>query len=136
MLKLSDLIGLKITDAFFNEIIRLRGVQNGTEKEYQLIPEGDCCSESWIEHYELPSVGETIVNIIELEISNEEAITLHCLEENESNEIVDEEGREHECLQFYFYCILTDKGNYKIEMRNSSNGYYGGSLEVQEITND
>jgi hypothetical protein len=31
-------------------------------------------------------------------------------------------------LKFYYYTILTDKGETTIEMRNSSNGYYGGTL--------
>ena len=32
-------------------------------------------------------------------------------------------------MSYYFYEITTNKGSYMIEMRNSSNGYYGGSLD-------
>jgi hypothetical protein len=32
-------------------------------------------------------------------------------------------------LQFYGVQLVTDKGYFKLEYRNSSNGYYGGNLE-------
>ncbi len=35
----------------------------------------------------------------------------------------------HYYLQQYFYEIVTDKGSFTLEMRNESNGYYGGSME-------
>ncbi len=38
--------------------------------------------------------------------------------------------KEYDCLQFYGYKITTDKGDATIEFRNSSNGYYGGSIGI------
>lgn len=34
-----------------------------------------------------------------------------------------------ECIKYYGFKITTSKGHIIIDYRNSSNGYYGGSLE-------
>lgn len=75
--------------------------------------DGDCCSESWIEHIE--GVGSII---------NSEILSV---EEINGGEI---EGTRQDVDSIYFFKIKTTKGYAQIEMRNSSNGYYGGSLEV------
>lgn len=76
---------------------------------------GDCCSNSWIEHFDEVTSPETIVSF----------------EENEIDPYVPDSTKTdnyEECMQYYFYKLKTDKGEYNIEMRNSSNGYYGGWL--------
>ena len=35
----------------------------------------------------------------------------------------------YECIKVYFYKFRTPIGYATLEMRNSSNGYYGGSME-------
>lgn len=87
-------------------------------KTFILSAEGDCCSSSWIEHIELPKPGEIIKSLEKIDITKCE------------DDYIDEQGEHHECLEFYFYRLITDKGSYDIEMRNSSNGYYGGWLEL------
>ena len=37
----------------------------------------------------------------------------------------------YDCIQQYFYEFKTDVGSFSIEMRNISNGYYGGELLVE-----
>lgn len=82
---------------------------------------GDCCSESWIEHFDHIPADAIIVNLIEKDVTGLQ------------KEGYDEETNSfHYRLQQYFYEIVTDKGSFTIEMRNSSNGYYGGYLEVSE----
>lgn len=71
---------------------------------------GDCCSSSWIEHMDDVPTDFTVTNVIEKDTDRED----------------DAEG---DCLQKYFYEVVTDKGSFTIEMRNSSNGYYGGYLQ-------
>lgn len=80
-------------------------------------PMGDCCSNSWIEHFDQPVTPCLIYSFKQIEISPsfEETPT------KTSN--IEEE------IRYYFYEINTDKGSFLIEMRNSSNGYYGGWLE-------
>lgn len=86
---------------------------------------GDCCSQSWIEHFDYGSlIGATVIDVI-------------CKYPNED---LDAEREDHllptrfpdfqqEYDQAYFYEIVTDKGSETLEMRNSSNGYYGGYME-------
>lgn len=81
--------------------------------------EGECCSSSWIEHFDAHDCAdnpETIVSFKEISLPEPE---ISDKEQAENN---------YEFLQFYFYRLTTDKGTYDVEMRNDSNGYYGGSL--------
>lgn len=95
--------------------------------------EGDCCSRSWIEHIELPSVlsGAEVLTV-------SEAPVIDATEDDTQNPVTkpDDEyfRREHECLQVYQTVFGTTKGEIAVEYRNSSNGYYGGSLEIQPLT--
>lgn len=76
--------------------------------------DGDCCSESWFNHisnFNSIKNWEIITNIIEREEK-------------------DETGTRQEEDKVYGYDLITSKGTCYIEMRNSSNGYYGGSLEL------
>ena len=84
------------------------------EKFVIALADGDCCSHTWIEHIELPASG------FPAQVSSIEDIELPGSDNNHP---------EHDCLQVYGLKISTDKGDIVIDFRNSSNGYYGGSLE-------
>lgn len=81
--------------------------------------EGDCCSNSWIEHINGVDtlLGRKVNNIVDREMPNVDT------------------ADEYECIQCYGWTIETDGGRCDIEMRNSSNGYYGGWLQKQEMNN-
>ncbi len=88
--------------------------------------EGDCCSRSWIEHLEMPNdiKGATITGAHDSDYVN-------ATEDDEKNPVVnpgDYQPREYECLKVYQTVFHTDRGDISLEYRNSSNGYYGGSL--------
>lgn len=74
--------------------------------------DGDCCSSSWIEHIDDPIsfIDAEIIKIIEMEDPN-----------------ISEIGGGF--IKYYQTCIKTTKGDFHIEYRNSSNGYYGGYLQ-------
>lgn len=86
-----------------------------TEGEIVARCDADCCSYTWIE-----SVENTIREF--------PAVV------SAANDIEDglpetiENDPEYDCLQFYGFKIATDRGVLVIDYRNSSNGYYGGSL--------
>jgi len=88
----------------------------------------DCCSESWIEHVTLPFGFE----------NSDKSFEVISIEEIDLGEVV---PTRQEVDQLYGLKIL---GNIKkwgnseiyIEFRNSSNGYYGGSMEPIELLND
>lgn len=89
---------------------------------------GGCCSDSWIEHFERDGIeGSTVIDVKNFNIDDD----------NSKNDLTDllstkYPDRQQECDRAYFYEIVTDKGSFTIEMRNSSNGYYGGWL-TEEI---
>jgi hypothetical protein len=73
--------------------------------------DGDCCSQSWIEHIELPYKGfpAKVVSVEDTALS--------------------ETGTQgDDCTAFYGCKIHTENGDIEIDYRNASNGYYGGSL--------
>jgi len=90
------------------------------DKDYTVNTEGDCCSTSWIEHFDLIPSGALITDIIAKECVN----LKECGYDSEKEEYHDE-------IDQYFYEIKTDKGDFMIEMRNENNGYYGGTLYVE-----
>ena len=75
--------------------------------------DADCCSHTWVEHIELPALGFP-AKVLKLE-----DVDLPGSKDNHP---------EYDCLQVYGTKIITDKGEIIIDYRNSSNGYYGGSL--------
>ena len=77
--------------------------------------EADCCSHSWIENVEDPEylISNLVMKVEEKEITDYE-----------------EDGC---CIQIMGYDIYTDKGICKIDFRNSSNGFYGGRLQIIDI---
>lgn len=86
---------------------------NCDDGEYVVRVDGDCCSQSWIEHVELPALGLpfTITSIEGLDMGKDPI-----------------ENDEFEYLQFYGCKVSTDKGDMVIDYRNESNGYYGGDI--------
>ncbi len=85
---------------------------------------GDCCSQSWVEHFDQVKEASVILGFREIEIDPSYA------EASAKPTVTDFDEYE---MKYYFYEILTDKGSLMIEMRNSSNGYYGGDLCFQGV---
>lgn len=83
-----------------------------TEGEIIARADGDCCSHSWIESIELPALGfpALVISFGDIDMPD-----LGC-------------PPDEECVSYYGFKIVTDKGEIIIDYRNSSNGYYGGSL--------
>lgn len=79
--------------------------------------EGDCCSSSWFEQDSgLDTIlGSPVLWAEEVPMGSFAPPT-------------DEQEREADSLQTYSFVIKTAKGQAEIEMRNASNGYYGGYL--------
>jgi hypothetical protein len=77
--------------------------------------DGDCCSHTWIEDVELPALGfpAKVLAVEDLDMPKGEKTKTENYEEE---------------MQYYGCKIVTDRGEIVIAYRNSSNGYYGGSL--------
>lgn len=80
--------------------------------------EGECCSYSWIESIDCPDNLQGVVRAIE-EIPMPDLGNIP----TPHNADVDE-------VAYYGLKIITDRGHTVIDYRNSSNGYYGGSLDA------
>ena len=93
-------------------------------KSFKLTCDGDCCSHSWFENMELPEFPFTITSAKEIEGKD--------LSNNSETDFSYNEGT----LKTYGFVMTTDKGHVDIDMRNESNGYYGGSfyLNTEELT--
>lgn len=77
--------------------------------------DADCCSHTWVEHIEMP------VNGLPATVLSAECVNMPDLGNGDA-----------ECIKYYGFKIVTDKGDIVIDYRNSSNGYYGGSLSWPE----
>lgn len=84
------------------------------EENIIVLVDGDCCSDTWIEHITIPALGlpAKVISVENLDLSdNDERI-----------------GEWGDVISHYGCKITTDKGEIIIDYRNSSNGYYGGNL--------
>jgi hypothetical protein len=84
--------------------------------QHHFMAVGDCCSQSWVEHIDGVEVLSS-ATITEMEdVGGDEDETL-----------CNQDG--HEYVKVYFFKFKTTLGYATIEMRNSSNGYYGGEMQ-------
>ena len=72
------------------------------------------CSDTWIEHIELPAKGlpAKVLEIRDLELKK----------------VYEGIPKRSNVAQFYGMEIVTNKGSVEIDYRNYGNGYYGGEL--------
>ena len=75
--------------------------------------DGDCCSHTWIEGIE---GAERMIGVV----TKAEDIPMPYSSEDDKDN--------YDVIAYYGFQITTDKGDAVIDYRNSSNGYYGGSL--------
>jgi hypothetical protein len=75
------------------------------------VAEGDCCNDVWFNH-----------------ITGVEALIGRTVLSTENKEWVDVEATRQECEEAGFFTLCTERGRCDIEVRNSHNGYYGGSI--------
>lgn len=74
---------------------------------------GDCCSTSWFEHLAGVDalIGERVLGVVERKMPKTEE-------------------KDGDYILFYGWTLETAKGRCDLEMRNSSNGYYGGDISI------
>lgn len=113
---MDKLIGAK-TKALFIDKAKERLVFQTDKGDFAFVAEGDCCSQSWFEHL---SGVEDLINS-----------KIKSVRHVDMGEIA---HPSHECLQLYGTRIQTARGVFEIEMRNSSNGYYGGYISQSSNT--
>lgn len=114
----NPLIGKTVVKLFIANDKQALKFELDTGESLVVRADGDCCSYSWIEN--IQGVEQLLGSEV---VSVEDVDGIH-------DSVSDDkfEGEEYEYLQFYGCKITTLKGYALIDYRNSSNGYYGGSL--------
>ncbi len=74
---------------------------------------GDCCSKSWFEHVSIPKLPFVVNEEIEIRYDFDPKV----------------ENGDDEVLKTYALKFKTSAGTLDVELRNQSNGYYGGEIE-------
>jgi len=85
---------------------------------------GGCCSRSWFEHLEGEEalIGYPVLRVVNREMPPSDDKT---------------SGPGYgELTQFYGWTLETARGRFDIEMRNESNGYYGGQAIISDVISD
>lgn len=101
-------VALKMSDD--NRVLQFDMSDGGSEVFYTA---GDCCSTSWIEH-----------------LSGVQALLGHKITGGSETSLGELPRQDNwEVIKAYKTTLTTEKGSFEIEYRNSSNGYYGGTLE-------
>lgn len=113
---MKELIGKKITGLRINEDQSLL-VFDTDQGPVGYVAEGDCCSESWFADITGVSalLGGTVQMVSEVDLDDYN---------------VNDGRTRQEYDEVYGYKLTTDKGYADIVFRNSSNGFYGGALEL------
>lgn len=81
---------------------------------------GDCCSSSWFESLNGLErlLGQKVVSVVDREMEDAHDEHYGCVTD-----------WDQDCIKHYGWSLVTQQGYFDIEMRNSSNGYYGGHVE-------
>jgi hypothetical protein len=126
-----ELIGV-LVDSFSldddHEGATLKGTKDSVPIEFRLVVDADCCSNTWIESIieESALVWHTIVSTEDLDLPGVAA--------NGNDHTALGENFYEDEMTFYGFAITTDRGKCVLDYRNSSNGYYGGSLSIKKIS--
>ena len=113
---MNELIGKKITGLRINEdqsVLAFDTDQGVIAYDVW----GDCCSEAWFA--DITGVGALIGGTVQT--ADEVSMDGYNVEDGRTRQ---------ECDEAYGYKLTTDKGYADIVFRNSSNGNYGGSIEL------
>lgn len=109
-------------------IIEIRGDSSAlyfvtNEGTFKATADGACCSHSWFEHFDNPEflIGAKVESV----------------EDVDANSVITEreyQEKGYDSIQQYGYKFTTLKGNAILELRNDSNGYYGGCASVSKYS--
>ncbi len=119
-----NLIGERINSILLNEDNDRLIVRTINGQEFHYYTSGDCCNTVWINHMTGVNVlgeGNTFDLLRGALVTGAEDKGWG---ENRSDE------DEWNVIQDGFFTLKTDRGYIDFEVRNSHNGYYGGTFEV------
>ena len=121
--KLEAIVGMTVVEASMGGEVLVLSMNDGGA--WLLTPEGECCSKS----YWAPAEFNGIENLIGSPV-------LRVVNRYESTDSVDELSYDGEIcgekfVKVYALELVTAKGSAVFELRNESNGYYGGTYSAR-----
>lgn len=121
-----ELIGKRINGLFLGESNWVFLIRTTDGEYHRFDTANDCCNSVWVNHITgVDCVGEG--DSFDLLRG---ALVLDAEDKGWGDNREDEEG--YEVVQDGFWTIKTDRGYIDIEVRNSHNGYYGGSFTYND----
>lgn len=117
----ADLIGKEVGRFHASDDHQRIGFACADGTAYRFFCEGDCCSYSWAEHITglKHLIGAKIAEVVEKPM----------IDDINSGGETDDRG---EAVQVWGYTFVTNRGYFDIELRNASNGYYGGWVQPED----
>lgn len=113
----NDLVGQVIDKIWLAEDREAIKFDLASGKEVIVQCDAECCSHTWIEDLINPeaAIGSPVTIVGDLELPE------HLCQPTKTD-------NDEDAMQYYGFFIETVKGRFTLVYRNSSNGYYGGSL--------
>jgi hypothetical protein len=112
---LQAIVGKTVSKASMREGVLVLALSGGGA--WMLVPEGECCSTSYWQESEFEGL-ENLVDSPVLRVVNR----FECVEKDEGD---------YQETKVYALELVTAKGSAVFEMRNESNGYYGGTYSAE-----
>lgn len=113
---MDELLNQVVEHVYVNDDNTLIVFKTQDDKLFAYRAYGDCCSHSWI---------NTLTGLANLLDRPVQKVTLN-------KELRDEANDNGNVIKYYGVTLETIKGFVDLEYRNSSNGYYGGSLDFDK----
>lgn len=123
---MDDLIGHQINQLFISDDNELIVFNTTSGKKIAYSTQNDCCNTVWFNHITGVKTVLGEGNLFEL---MQGATVLDVEQKDWTPSTTELEGTD--VCEEGFWTIKTDKGYLDIEVRNDSNGYYGGRVEFE-----
>ena len=130
MSEFNVLVGKRINGLFIGDSAWALVFRDINGRHYCFRTENDCCNTVWFNHV---NGVETVLgegNVFDILRG---AMITGVESKGWTDDRTDENG--YDVVQDGFWTIATDRGYIDLEVRNSHNGYYGGSVKYREEHN-
>lgn len=127
MSEFNVLLGKRINGLFIGNDSWTIVFRDISGRHYRFNTHNDCCNSVWFNHI---TGVETVLGKGDVFDVLRGATVIAVEDKGWGENRDDEDG--YEVVQDGFWTISTDRGYIDIEVRNSHNGYYGGSISYEE----
>jgi hypothetical protein len=122
----SVLVNKKINGMFIGNDAWTLVFRDINGNHYRFDTANDCCNSVWFNH--VNGVDSVLGSGNSFDILRGATVLAVESKDFERQDLEDE----HECVDDAFVTIRTDRGYIDLEVRNSHNGYYGGSISYNQ----